>query len=296
VRLEAENPGYLLRPDMYVDVELPIKFSPTLTVPADAVLDSGLRKTVFVDRGNGFFEPRTVETGWRSGDEVQICGGLMPDERVVVSGNFLLDSESRMKQAAAGSRGASATDPVCGMEVEEASAKAANRLSEHGGTTYCFRSEGCKQKFEADLAKYLAKGQPPFTNMAIVEPNEAIDPVCKMGVNMPEAKAAKHVSEYQGRTYSFCSEICKKRFDAGPDRFMEKRTPAGFREMPAAPGVSNQPPAVENLSGLPSPANSPPAKRRRGSAALVGSSPDSATAPSLSMSTNVIPPRDQPHH
>jgi multidrug efflux pump subunit AcrA (membrane-fusion protein) len=63
VRLEVDNPGYTLKPDMFVDVEFPINLPPAITVPADAVLDSGLKKTVFVDRGNGFFEPRRVETG-----------------------------------------------------------------------------------------------------------------------------------------------------------------------------------------------------------------------------------------
>ncbi len=69
VRLEADNPGYLLRPDMFVDVELPVTFPPAIVVPADAILDSGLKKTVFVDRGNGYFEPREVETGWRFGNK-----------------------------------------------------------------------------------------------------------------------------------------------------------------------------------------------------------------------------------
>ncbi len=101
VRLEADNPGYILRPDMFVDVELPVAFAPTIAVPADAVLDSGLRKTVFVDRGEGLFEPRQVETGWRFGDRVEIVKGLTPGERIVVSGTFLLDSESRMRPAAA---------------------------------------------------------------------------------------------------------------------------------------------------------------------------------------------------
>jgi len=54
-------------------------------VPADAVLDSGLRKTVFVDRGNGLFEPREVETGWRHGSRVEITKGLKPGERIVIS-------------------------------------------------------------------------------------------------------------------------------------------------------------------------------------------------------------------
>ena len=101
-RFELDNPGHVLQPDMFVDVEFEAAVPPAVTVPAEAVLDSGLRKTVFVDRGNGYFEPRRVETGWRAGDRVQILEGLMAGERVVISGNFLLDSESRMKSAAQG--------------------------------------------------------------------------------------------------------------------------------------------------------------------------------------------------
>ena len=101
VRLEMDNPDYLLRPDMFVDVEFPITLPPTINVPVDAVLDSGLKKTVFVERGEGYFEPRKVETGWRLGNRVEITKGLKPDEQIVVSGNFLIDSESRMKLAAA---------------------------------------------------------------------------------------------------------------------------------------------------------------------------------------------------
>lgn len=105
VRLEAENPGYALRPEMFADVELPITLSPTIAVPTGAVVDSGLKKTVFVDRGEGFFEPRQVETGWRFGDRVEIVKGLSPGERIVTSGTFLLDSESKMKLAAGGVQG-----------------------------------------------------------------------------------------------------------------------------------------------------------------------------------------------
>jgi len=105
VRLEAENLGFALRPDMFVDVELPITLPPAITVPVDAVLDSGLKKTVFVDRGEGVFEPRPVQTGWRLGDRVEIVEGLAPGERIVVSSTFLLDSESRMRIGAHGNGG-----------------------------------------------------------------------------------------------------------------------------------------------------------------------------------------------
>jgi RND family efflux transporter MFP subunit len=100
VRLETANPNLALKPGMFVDVEFPVNLPPTLVVPADAIMDTGLRKTVFVDRGNGYFEPRLVETGWRIGDDVQVTRGLRAGERIVISGTFLVDSESRMKAAA----------------------------------------------------------------------------------------------------------------------------------------------------------------------------------------------------
>jgi membrane fusion protein, copper/silver efflux system len=101
IRLEMDNPGYLLRPDVFVDVDFPSTMPSALTIPADAILDSGLKKTVFVDRGNGYFEPRQVETGWRTGEKVEITKGLVEGERIVTSGNFLIDSESKMRMALA---------------------------------------------------------------------------------------------------------------------------------------------------------------------------------------------------
>jgi len=97
VRLEAANPRQALKPGMFVDVEFPFALPPALVVPADAIVDSGLRKTVFVDRGNGYFEPRLVETGRRIGDDVEVTKGLAAGERIVISGTFFVDSESRMK-------------------------------------------------------------------------------------------------------------------------------------------------------------------------------------------------------
>jgi RND family efflux transporter MFP subunit len=105
VRLNMDNPGVLLKPDMYADVDFTVNIPSKLTVPADAVLNAGERKTVFVDRGNGYFEPRQVKTGEREGDRIQILSGLSGGERIVTSGNFLIDSESQMKAAASGMGG-----------------------------------------------------------------------------------------------------------------------------------------------------------------------------------------------
>ena len=157
VRLEADNPGFILRPDMFADVEFPVTLPLGFFVPVDAVLDSGLRKTVFVDRGNGFLEPRKVETGLRIGDRVEIVKGLRSGERIVVSGNFLIDSESRMELAAAGIYGRSSRDPVCGMDVDEKKAKTSGRMSEYQGISYYFCSSECKEKFSKNPDRYIGK-------------------------------------------------------------------------------------------------------------------------------------------
>jgi len=97
LRLEADNPDEALRPDMLVDVRLQVALPPAITVPTDALLESGLSARVFVERADGAFEPRDVATGWRFGDRVEIVRGLAAGDRVVTSGAFLLDSESRLR-------------------------------------------------------------------------------------------------------------------------------------------------------------------------------------------------------
>jgi len=100
LRLEARNPSFALRPNMFVDVELPVGGPAGLTVPQDAIIDSGHEQRVFVERSEGVFEPRSVKIGWRSSDRVEIVQGLAEGERVVIEGTFLVDSESRLKSSA----------------------------------------------------------------------------------------------------------------------------------------------------------------------------------------------------
>jgi RND family efflux transporter MFP subunit len=118
VRLQFDNSGYALKPDMYGQVELHTAVARRLVVPQTAVLDSGDRQTVFVDRGNGQFEPRTVQVGVRSGGRAEILGGLRAGERIVTSGNFLLDSESQLQMANGGSQAGGAN--VGGAQASEA--------------------------------------------------------------------------------------------------------------------------------------------------------------------------------
>jgi Cu(I)/Ag(I) efflux system membrane fusion protein len=157
IRLDVDNPGYALRPDMFVDVEFSIQLPPAITIPTDAVLDSGLKKTVFVDRGNGFFEPREVEAGRRMGNRVEIIRGLKPGERIVISGNFLIDSESRLEMAAAGMQETLSRDLVCGKDISSVKAEKAGRKIAYGGKAYYFDTDECKQQFEKDPKRYAVK-------------------------------------------------------------------------------------------------------------------------------------------
>lgn len=102
VRLEFANPEFELKPDMFADVELRADYGTHLVVPAEAVLDSGVRQIVFVAKPGGFFEPREVQVGARIEDRYIILHGLKPGEIVVTSGNFLIDSESRLSSATGG--------------------------------------------------------------------------------------------------------------------------------------------------------------------------------------------------
>ena len=142
---------------MFVDLELPINLPPVIAVPADAVLDSGIKKTVFVDRGNGFFEPREVETGRRIGNRVEIVRGLTPGERIVLSGNFLIDSESRLELAATGMVGTLSKDPVCGIDVSVNKAEKAGRKSSYRGISLLLLFRRVQRAVRQEPGRYITK-------------------------------------------------------------------------------------------------------------------------------------------
>jgi len=97
VRFTIPNPGNKLKPQMYTNVEVKINLGKKLVLPEDAVLDSGRRQIVYVDKGEGNFEPRVVNTGIRAAGMIEIVGGLKAGERVASSATFLIDSEARLK-------------------------------------------------------------------------------------------------------------------------------------------------------------------------------------------------------
>jgi Cu(I)/Ag(I) efflux system membrane fusion protein len=103
VRLEIANPGQLLKPAMFAQVELPVGGKgKVLTVPNSAVIDSGTRQIVLIQLAEGRFEPREVKLGRRTDNDVEVLGGVKEGEQVVVAANFLIDAESNLKAAIGG--------------------------------------------------------------------------------------------------------------------------------------------------------------------------------------------------
>jgi Cu(I)/Ag(I) efflux system membrane fusion protein len=123
VRLEFPNPGFKLKPDMYVNAEIKIDGGRHLAVPEEAVLDSGMRKVVFIDRGNGHFEAKEVKVGAKMDGHYQVLSGLNEGERVASSAVFLLDSESRMSEVMGAMTGMQGMEGMKDMKTTGAPSK-----------------------------------------------------------------------------------------------------------------------------------------------------------------------------
>ncbi len=282
IRLEMNNPHYRFRPDMFVDVTFQVDIAPALTVPTEAVIDAGIKQVVYVQVDDGVFQPRQVSTGRHLNERVEIVSGLHEGESVVISGTFLIDAESRIKLAAlqlmdqppeegaeaAGAPNASATDgeeqampmqpvpretsvtidPICGMEVDPAVARAAGLFVEYEGETTYFCSAECAEDFQlsgppespARQTSFLEReaaheqlhqmpSQPlPDADSANPQHDTAVDPICQMSVNTQAAEAADLFVDKDGVRYYFCSEMCKNSFahehDVVPDAVQPQMT------------------------------------------------------------------------
>jgi Cu(I)/Ag(I) efflux system membrane fusion protein len=102
VRFEFSNTYGRLKPEMYANVEIKVYLGQKPAVPEGAIIDTGLRQMAIVDKGSGYFEPREVKVGAKVDDYYEVIKGLKVGERVVTSANFLIDSESKLKEALAG--------------------------------------------------------------------------------------------------------------------------------------------------------------------------------------------------
>ena len=115
VRVEVNNGDAALKPEMFADVVLKTALGRGLVAPESALLKTGQRTIVFVDRGDGLLEPREVQAGAKVAEGIQVLRGLAEGEQVVTAANFLLDSESSLKAAlAAMSPAAAPADPHAG--------------------------------------------------------------------------------------------------------------------------------------------------------------------------------------
>ncbi|MFA6034673.1 MAG: efflux RND transporter periplasmic adaptor subunit [Myxococcota bacterium] len=104
VRFDINNRDISLKPGMFMNVELDLGLQKGVVIPDSAIMDTGTRQVVYVETGEGVFEPRLVKVGVRQGGKAQMLSGIAAGERVVVKSNFLIDSESRIKAAVGGDR------------------------------------------------------------------------------------------------------------------------------------------------------------------------------------------------
>ena len=204
LRLEAVNPGLLLRPDMFVDVEFNSKVPAGISVPAEAVLDSGVHKIVYVESSEGVFEPRTVEVGVAFGNRVAVTRGLAEGDRVVTAGNFMIDSESRMRTPAPQNAMAPAATPA------EPSPMAGSKP--HSET----------QPMSHPMSHSMSASMPAMTPATMADAagqDSTVDPACGMPLSPDVVKAAKYNATYRGHKFVFCSENCMKKFKGDPAKY-----------------------------------------------------------------------------
>jgi len=104
VRIEVKNPEHRIKHEMFADVEIETGAGeqPRISVPTSAVIDSGARQVVLIDKGEGRFEPRAVKLGMRGDGFIEVLDGLKEGEHIVVAANFLIDAESNLKAALGG--------------------------------------------------------------------------------------------------------------------------------------------------------------------------------------------------
>ena len=149
VRLEIDNPGGLLKPAMFAQVEITVADrGKVLTVPVSAVIDSGTRHIALVQLAEGRFEPRAVSLGKRSDNYVEVLNGVAEGEQVVVAANFLIDAESNLKAALGGlghAHGSGAPD--------------AKSVAQPATETVGYQTEGTLNAFNADGTVNVTHGQ-----------------------------------------------------------------------------------------------------------------------------------------
>ena len=242
VRLEFPNPGLLLKPAMYVDVNIKSSVSlDALVVPEQAVIRTGTRDVVVVSRGGGYFKPVDVKLGVLAGGYYQILSGLQDGETIVTSSQFLIDSESNLKAALAGMTHQHGGMPGGGKETPQQASPSSPEQQHEGamppmpGMSHPASPSSPEQQHESAMPPMPGMSHPasppaqsghqhkPATPPPKKHQHEApqpeasmIDPVCGMTAS-PEFEHT-----YQGKKYNFCSNEDMEKFKANPEKYVKK--------------------------------------------------------------------------
>ena len=151
VRLEFANRDFKLKPEMYANVEIEVDGGKKLAIPDEAVLDSGIRKIVFIDKGEGRYAPAEVKLGGKFDGYYEVLSGLSPGERIIASASFLLDSESRLKEAMGAMAGMAGMD--MGETQKKAPAAAAVTEKKSGDLTLSLETQPAKPKLGENIIR-----------------------------------------------------------------------------------------------------------------------------------------------
>lgn len=207
VRLEFENAQGVLKPGMFANVRIAAGLAGEageaeggVLVPRSAVLDTGERRVAFVSKGEGRFEPRDLTLGVQvDGDRVQVLSGLEAGERVVTSGQFLLDSESRLRESLA----KMVAGDAAGLSAE---AEAAPTTQPEGAATQSAPAPAPAEPISDDELDALLADQTicPVTGLPLGAMGEPV------------------TATYRGRTVKFCCAACPPKFLANPQPYLDK--------------------------------------------------------------------------
>lgn len=203
VRLEFENPEYLLKPDMYVNVYIKSKVAiDALVVPEQSVIRTGKRDIVVAALGGGRFKSVEVKLGVLADGYYQVLEGLSENQNIVTSSHFLIDSESNLKAALAG-----LTHQHGSMPLEESKPE---------------KSEEHKHEEGKGLKEQRKKSKPEFhehheKEMRSEVVGKVIDPVCGMEIEPNEELSYV----YDGKKYYFCMKSDMEKFKKNPQKYLK---------------------------------------------------------------------------
>jgi Cu(I)/Ag(I) efflux system membrane fusion protein len=173
VRVELANPGLLLKPAMFAQVELSaLTKKAMVTVPLSAVIDSGTRQIVLIEQGQGRFEPRDVKLGDRGDNYVEVLEGVKDGEKVVVAANFLIDAESNLKAAVSGFSTPPTSAEPAGSAAGHRAQGVVDSIDVQAGTLMLNHGPVASLKWPAMTMEFKAANEALLTG---VKPGDTVD-------------------------------------------------------------------------------------------------------------------------